>query len=70
MTTIIRETLTNELELEVLGAKAKRELKRALVKVMGKDRGEYYAEYGIINNGNSACIVLQEQEALEVRNAL
>ena len=70
MTSIIRETLTNELELEVLGTKAKRELKKALVKVFGKEHGEYLADYGMVNTGNSAYIVLREQEAIEVRNAL
>jgi hypothetical protein len=70
MTTIIRETLTSELELEVLGAKAKRELKKALVKVFGKEQGEYLADYGMVNTGNSAYILLQEKDAYLVREAL
>lgn len=71
MTIITRDTLTNDLEIEVLGAKAKSIMKQALVKAFGKDKGEYLAEYGVVNTfNNSVYIVLDEVDAKELKQAL
>ena len=71
MTTITRDTLTNDLEIEVLGAKAKSIMKQALVKAFGKDKGEYLAEYGVVNTfNNSVYIVLDKVDAKELKKAL
>lgn len=71
MTVITRNTITTDLEIEILGAKAKSIMKKALVKAFGKDKGEYLAEYGVVNTfNNSVYIVLDEVDAKELKKAL
>ena len=71
MTIITRDTITNDLEIEVLGAKAKTIMKRALIKAFGEVKGEYLAEYGVVNTfNNSVYIVLDKVDAKELKKAL
>ena len=71
MTVITRDTITNDLEIEVLGSKAKSIMKKALIKAFGKDHGEYLAEYGVVNTGNNRVyIVVNQVESKELKDAL
>ena len=71
MAYIVKElVVTNETEIEILGNKAKRIMKKALVKAFGIEMGEYLLEYGAINTGNSYVIALNNKAAEELRQTL
>lgn len=71
MTTFTKNQITNEVEVEVLGTRAKATMKKALIKAFGKERGEYLADYGMINTfNNRVYISLNIVDAKALRSVL